>query len=344
MLKEYQTQNTLNPLLWDGDSLKSGLTDKFLRIANHFYDFLEIDAPIIDVILIGSNANYNWTKFSDIDLHIIVNYLEIGDNLHLVDQYLRSKKSIWNTNYPLKYKGMNIELYAQDSNDNLHSTVGVYSLGHDKWIYKPSSNIITIEDDIIEQKAEPYEYEIDALKEDDPKLEYKIKNILERLRNLRQSGLDASGEYSIENLAYKHLRNKGYISKIKELLQKTMIGKLQFDESVINSLANHVNKQQTLDESGWAMIISRTAGIEDAQGQWKHPGRCTMIPSNQITMQNVPHSVLGIDDTGFMQMMKPEQQYSYPGNKVFEIPMTAQHKTWLVQLMNRIRNGSRYAE
>jgi hypothetical protein len=61
-------------------------------------------------------------------------------------------------------------------------------------------------------------------------------------------------------------------------------------------------------------------------------------------MQNVPHKVLGIDDTGHMQMMQPEQQYSYPGNKVFEIPMTAQHKTWLVQLMNRIRNGSKYAE
>jgi hypothetical protein len=344
MLKEYQTQNTLNPLLWDGDNLKPRLAEKFIRIANHFYDFLEIEAPIIDIILIGSNANYNWTKHSDIDLHVIINYLEAGDNLHLVQQYLQAKKSIWNTNYPLKFKGMNIELYAQDSNDNLHSTVGVYSLGHNKWIYKPSANIITIDDDIIEQKSSPYEFEIDSLKEDDPKLEYKLKNILERLRNLRQTGLDASGEYSIENLAYKHLRNKGYISKVKELLQKTMLGKLQIEESVIESLANHVNKQQTLDESGWAMIIKQTGGIEDAQGQWNHPGRCTMIPSNQITMQNVPHKVLGIDDTGHMQMMQPEQQYSYPGNKVFEIPMTAQHKTWLVQLMNRIRNGSKYAE
>lgn len=344
MLKEYQTQNILNPLLWVGDQLKPRLAEKFMEIANHFYDFLEINAPIIDVILIGSNSNYNWTKFSDIDLHVIINYLEIGDNLHLVEQYLRAKKSIWNANYPLKYKGMNIELYAQDSNDNLHSTVGVYSIAHDKWIYKPSANIITIDDDIIEEKARPYEFEIDSLKKDDPEIQYKIKNILKRLRNLRQAGLNVAGEYSIENLAYKHLRNKGYLSKLKELLQQTTFSSLQIDDSVIESLTKHVSKQQPLDESGWALIIKHTNGISDDAGQWKHPGRCTMIGSNQITMKNVPHNVLGIDDTGYMQLMKPEQQYIYPGTKVFEIPMTAQHKTWAIQLLNRIQNGSKYAK
>ena len=110
MLTEYKTQSNLNPKLWNGHTLKQGLNNSFMKIVNHFYKFLEIDTPILDIILIGSNANYNWNKFSDIDLHVLINYRDINDNLHLVKNYLHAKKSIWNLNYPLTYKGTNIEL------------------------------------------------------------------------------------------------------------------------------------------------------------------------------------------------------------------------------------------
>lgn len=342
MINEYETQSTLNPKLWIDDQLSPAVRKGLLKIAYHFYKFLEIDVKVQDIILIGSNANYNWTKFSDIDLHVVVNYLEIGSNLHLVENYLHAKKSVWNANYPLTYKGMNIELYAQDSNENLHSSVGVYSVLNNKWIHQPNSNTISIDDDAIQQKAQPYEYEIDKLSESDPNLESNIKNILKRLQNLRKSGLEAEGEYSVENLAYKYLRNRGRLERLKELLRKSIMGKLSIDDAVIRSLSNHVNKKKTLTESDWLNIIRQTNGVEDAMGQWQHPGRCTMIPSNQITMRNVPHKVLGIDDTGHMKLMHPEQTYSYPGARVFEIPMTAQHKTWAIQLLNLIRNGADY--
>ena len=342
MINEYETQSMLNPKLWIDDQLSPAVRKGLLKIAYHFYKFLEIDVKVQDIILIGSNANYNWTKFSDIDLHVVVNYLEIGSNLHLVENYLHAKKSVWNANYPLTYKGMNIELYAQDSNENLHSSVGVYSVLNNKWIHQPNSNTISIDDDAIQQKAQPYEYEIDKLSESDPNLESNIKNILKRLQNLRKSGLEAEGEYSVENLAYKYLRNRGRLERLKELLRKSIMGKLSIDDAVIRSLSNHVNKKKTLTESDWLNIIRQTNGVEDAMGQWQHPGRCTMIPSNQITMRNVPHKVLGIDDTGHMKLMHPEQTYSYPGARVFEIPMTAQHKTWAIQLLNLIRNGADY--
>jgi hypothetical protein len=69
-----------------------------------------------------------------------------------------------------------------------------------------------------------------------------------------------------------------------------------------------------------------------------------MIPNNSITMRNVPFKVLGIDDTGHMQLMHPEQEYTYPGSKVFEIPHTAQWQTVIIQLLNKIQNGSKYAK
>ena len=61
--------------------------------------------------------------------------------------------------------------------------------------------------------------------------------------------------------------------------------------------------------------------IKDDRGQWAHPGEITEIGSNQITMQGVPYPVLGISDTGDMQMMYPNQEYQYDGNSVTEYPM-----------------------
>jgi predicted nucleotidyltransferase len=345
MLREYQTHNELNPKLWTSDqTMPNKVRNGFLKIANAFYEFLEIDTHIIDIVLIGSNANYNWTDNSDIDIHVVVNYLEIGSNLFLVENYLHAKKSIWSSKYPLKYKGMDIELYAQDSNQDLHGSVGIFSLTKNKWIHKPSADVISIDDELIQQKAQPYEYEIDRLSMQDPNIDKKIKQLLVKLQNLRKIGLDAAGEYSVENLAFKHLRNKGLIDRLKEMLQQTTMSHMIMDESVIESLAQHVTKQRVLSESDWNVVMQKTGGVEDAMGQWKHPGRCTMIPGNQITMRNVPFKVLGIDDTGHMQMMHPEQSYEYPGTRVFEIPHTPQWQTFMIQLMNKIRNGSKYAK
>jgi hypothetical protein len=344
MINEYETQSTLNPKLWDETSLKPNLRVKFTRIAKHFYDFLDIDVPIIDIILIGSNANYNWTEHSDIDLHVVIDYQAVNKNLHLVKNYMLAKKSIWNTNYPLTYQGMAIELYAQDANEELHSTVGEYSILQGKWIKQPSSKTVTVDDDVIDQKARPIEFQIDALQESDPKLEIKIQNILLHLRRMRQTGLEAEGEYSVENLAYKKLRNSGHLERLKHLLTKSTMASLDVDSplqegamgSCIESLARHIAKKHVMTETDWDAVMRETDAVEDAMGQWKHPGRCTMIPSNQITMQRVAYPVLGIDDTGHSKIMHPEQSYTYPGTKVFEIPMNGQQKTLLMQLRNAI--------
>jgi hypothetical protein len=451
MIQEYETHSTLNPKLWDGDQLRPKLKDGFIKIANAFYDFLEIDVDILDIIIIGSSANYNWTKHSDIDLHVVINYLEVGDNLHLVKNYMHAKKSIWNVNYPLKYKGMNIELYAQDSNDEMHSSVGVYSLLHDKWIHQPSADQISVDDDAIKSKAEPYQYEIDTIDESDPHAERKIQNIKQRLRHLRQTGLDAVGEYSIENMAFKYLRNQGYLERLNRLEQKISRGRLaleqvvneldmsnianktkeqvkkfatamktetnetkmalamllqhlngkklndtewkwvrgqmadvvkllglttmavapggslvallakalkadkyllpksflkQDEQEITEALTMHITGRKKLKTSDWDSIIKKTSAVTDPQGQWNHPGRCTMIPTTNgaITMRNVPHQVLGIDETGHMLMMHPEHDYQFPGRNVFEIPHTAQYQTMIMQLQQSINNGSTYAK
>jgi hypothetical protein len=349
MLREYETQSTLNPKLWDGESLKKGLNYKFLRIAKHFYDFLEIpqEAQVLDVILIGSNANYNWTDTSDIDLHVVIDYQAVGDNLHLVKNFMMAKKSIWNENYPLTYKGMDIELFAQDWNDRLHSSVGQYSLMRGKWLKKPNADVISVDDEVIEAKAAPIEYEIEKLDPADPMLENKIKNILQQLYKMRQTGLEAEGEYSVENLAFKRIRNKGLISRLKEMNKELTFNKMKIEEGInvmdaIGELAAHIMKHKTLDDAGWQRVMKYTNAVEDPQGQWKHPKRCTMIPSNKITMRNVPYKVLGIDDTGHTKIMKPENDYGYPGGKVLEIPMAPEQNSILKKLRIALNDRRNY--
>ena len=53
-LHEYETQQQLNPTIWTADhNLPKKVRSGFLKIVRKFYEFLEIDAPIIDIILIG---------------------------------------------------------------------------------------------------------------------------------------------------------------------------------------------------------------------------------------------------------------------------------------------------
>lgn len=352
MINEYETRNTLNPKLWDGEQLHPKLRIGLVRIAKAFYKFLNINANIKDILLIGSSANYNWTEHSDIDLHVLINYLDIDANYHVVNEYLHAKKSIWNTNYPLKYKGMHIELYAQDSKQEMHSTVGVYSVMKGKWIKKPSAETISVDDNAISSKAEPYEYEIDSLKLDDPKIEFKIHSIKQRLKDLRQTGLESEGEYSVENMAYKQLRNKGYLERLKQLEKKVTMSKLTVEnvaserdmQDITEIITGHILGHSTMQRDDWHRVATATNAIVDLYGQWAHPGRCTIIPTEdgRITMKQVEWPIFAFDETGHSVMMEPEQEYEFPGKTIFEIPHTAQWQTMIMQLQNAINNGSRY--
>mgnify|MGYP003648951818 FL=1 len=340
MIKEYTTQSTLNTQLWEEEQLKPKLRKKFLKIAKAFADFLLpiIDVEVHDVTLTGSNANYNWTDKSDIDLHVLINYKDIkayDTNAALIREYLMAKKSIWNNNYPLMFRGMQIELYAQDVNES-HASTGVFSIMRNKWIKKPSSDIVSIEDDAIDKKADPYAYEIDNMKSADADLLPRIERLKNKLKKMRQTGLEAEGEYSVENLAFKKLRNTGHLERLSQLAKTETMSQLQV-ESHVKQLANHVKRYKILDANDWHMIMKKLDAVEDSQGQWKYPNRCTMIPGKHITMKNVGYPVLGIDDTGYKQVMKPHLNYTYPGNRVFEIPMTEKYKTLLLQLNNYIK-------
>jgi hypothetical protein len=78
---------------------------------------------------------------------------------------------------------------------------------------------------------------------DETEDESKIDKFIDSLYDLRKKGLSTEGEYSIENLVFKEMRNKGYLDNLKELRHKVIAQRLSLYENLNNlqSLAEYLN-------------------------------------------------------------------------------------------------------
>lgn len=213
---DYHTE--LNPALWDGKELKPDVKEALGKIANKFSEFIDIkQIKILDYIITGSNCAYNYTSQSDIDLHVIVDASKLGVN-PLLDPFLTAKKSLWNSGHDITVKGFTVELYAEDANkdDNKLVATGVYSLLHDKWLKAPVYENIEIDDAAVQSKAEDIMHQIDYLIRNKSTDQAEIDALWDHLKKMRRSGLEKGGEFSIENLAYKAVRNNDYFNRLSD--------------------------------------------------------------------------------------------------------------------------------
>ena len=205
--------DTLNPNIWDNLKLKPEIKEKLLQIGKDFYADTETDAPLKDVLFVGSLANYNWSDTSDFDVHVVIDFKDVDENVELVEKLVNALKSKWNDEHDIHLKGHNVEVYIQDVTKENRST-GVYSLMQDKWISEPQKENIEIDKEKIQEKYNDFVRKINsALKAQDIE---KLKTIVKDVYDMRQAGLDKSGELSTENLVFKILRNRNYIEKLKQ--------------------------------------------------------------------------------------------------------------------------------
>ena len=117
--------NKLNIKFWDDEYLRPEVREKLIQIGYKWADFAKIpNEAIKDIILVGGNANYNYTRFSDLDLHLVVDKTQIADCPEILDDYLRDKKKLWALVHDIKIYSHPVELYAQDENDPLLQTRG----------------------------------------------------------------------------------------------------------------------------------------------------------------------------------------------------------------------------
>ena len=200
----------LNPQLWDNNRLKPQVRLALFKIAKEFLNFINIaDIRLTDITVSGSNASFNYTPVSDIDLHLIADVN--GPCKVDIKEMFMAKKSAFNDQHDITIFGHSVEVYVQNS-DEKHISNGIYSVYDDNWIKFPKK--ITAQPDIsnIEDKFEYLHNEIDqAVDSGDRET---IERLKKKIKTMRQSGLDKDGEYGVDNLAFKLLRNEGDIEKL----------------------------------------------------------------------------------------------------------------------------------
>lgn len=211
--------STLNKKLFNGVELKDDVRQALLRIAEQWRISAHIPQGVVkDIIMTGGNAAYNYTKYSDIDVHLVIDkkVLLKAIDADLLDDYLRTKKAFWAASYNVRIKGYTVELYAQDVDEKLIAE-GQYSLLHNTWIKKPHHENVSLRDPSIKRKVDEYTSTINQMiAQGLPEEQFKI--IKTKIGNMRKSGLASGGEFSVENLAFKELRNKGLFDKMNKYL------------------------------------------------------------------------------------------------------------------------------
>lgn len=231
IFKSFKLQDNLNPEIWDNvDSadlnsikLKPEIRRGLLEIAKNFVDSFKIEGlEIEDVLFVGSLANYNWSTFSDVDLHVLLDKSKINADSNLVDEFFDAKKGLYNQAHDIKVKGYDVELYAQDINETLDSK-GVYSVLYSKWVSEPSKEDFTLNKNSVLAKVKDFKKTLDSITkmEDNQEKLAKIDTFKEKIRKYRKSGLQRGGELSNENLVFKYLRRSGFMEELSDLKTKT---------------------------------------------------------------------------------------------------------------------------
>ena len=212
----------LNPKLWDSNKLQPEIRLQLLKIARHFADFLKVEKlNLKDITISGSNASYGYNDSSDLDLHLVA----VVDPAQ-ADLY-DAKKNVYNSKYSIKIKGIDVELYVQDYKQK-HYSSGIYSVLKDQWISEPTTGTPQVSHAEVKSKARNYAGRINqALRSNDLNT---ARETMSNIRRLRQAGLEAGGEYSVENLAFKLLRARGKLDKFRRHINKLQSASLSLGE------------------------------------------------------------------------------------------------------------------
>ena len=210
--REVKYNDQLSPKAWSNNQLRPEVRYKLLQTAKFFIDYLDVSGfKVLDIVLAGSMANYNYTDYSDFDVHVVTRYsdLECDD---LAEAFYRAKKQLWNDYHDITIRGHDVELYVEDV-DEPPVSAGIYSILDDRWLSEPEYNPPEFDRSAVKLKALDLIKQINvAIKQaNDPE---DISRITDKIKNMRQSGLAKGGEFSIENLTFKVLRNQGYIDKL----------------------------------------------------------------------------------------------------------------------------------
>jgi|OM-RGC.v1.011237627 hypothetical protein len=224
LLKTFKVQPELNKIFWDQNKmLNPTIRLALLKVAEYFYDSIKLDKkPVIkDIVFTGSLANYNYSKYSDIDLHLLFDFEEMEGDMEMIEQFFTLAKANWNDQHDVSIKGYPVEVYAEDYRSP-HISTGLFSVMKNQWIKEPQKVTPVVDKLDVKTKVnyvnKLYNHFLTLYKQHQTKgLDANIHKLREKIRQYRQAGLDRGGEFSTENIAFKVMRRVGLLDKLKEL-------------------------------------------------------------------------------------------------------------------------------
>ncbi len=194
-----------------------------MKIAQAFEEFVGVELDVVDITVTGSNANYTWTKYSDLDLHLIVPGTPTDSERELYS----AKKSLWAEQHTITIKSLPVECYVQGQDEPHHST-GVYSITKQRWLVTPKKVKPDVDDAAVEAKKAALMAAVEtALLSKDLA---KLRAVKDKITQMRKAGLERAGEWSVENLVFKILRNLGVIDQITEKIRELEDAELSLEQ------------------------------------------------------------------------------------------------------------------
>lgn len=237
IIKSFSVRDTLNPKVWENPEdvekakMKPKVRKALDKIADKFIEYLGENVMVEDVVLTGSLSNFNWSDFSDFDLHVIIDFQQYENEAELYKELYNLKKQLFNEKYNIKIFGYDVELYAQDIEES-HFASGTYSIMNDEWIKKPKKENPDIDKSLLINKIRQWVEKIDRVTKEEELDGKKLESIKTKLKEYRQSGLEKNGELSYENLVFKFLRRSGHIEKLFDALNKSVEKELSVERKI----------------------------------------------------------------------------------------------------------------
>ena len=218
----FEKQTELEPRFWRKDALQPKIAKRLEKIARDFIEGLDVPIEVEDLRFTGSLANYNWSKYSDIDLHLVIDFSKIDEDTQLVKLFFDAARMRWNELHDIKIYGYEVEIYVEDVGES-HRSSGVYSILNQEWVAEPNPDEVEIDFVTARKKSDDITTQVGLIQHivDNGKLEAALKTI-ERLkakiRRMRQAGLNSvAKEFSSENIAFKILRRDDTLQKLNDL-------------------------------------------------------------------------------------------------------------------------------
>ena len=239
----FKMRSELEPTLWKDKAINKEIQKRLEEIASDFIDSLEIELDIEEIRLTGSLANYNWSKYSDVDLHIVVDYEKISENTELVKAYFDAARARWNDMHAIEIEGYEVEVYIEDV-DQKHQSSGVYSITKSEWVIEPEPHDVEIDIATARKKSDDIETRINLLQlaikaEKANNVDSTVRSIKSKIARMRQTGLDSpQKEFSAENIAFKILRRNMSLDRLSKLARTAYDDKMSTipEKKVINEV------------------------------------------------------------------------------------------------------------